>query len=334
MFLSFRARSENQKTKKTLFLCLNFKISLRTIQKNAEHNTRVRNTPTLVDRRANWCSTLSRKYPDTLERLCEPKWSDKLGCCKTCKDFQVVQTTAETVTNPIASRYLMYTVHKSQTIYSYNLDVDRDPVKNGQFTIPYKTRFPGLTFNSHSSELEIIGDWYSHTNKNHQMMTVTGSFSNVSNSLFDGDDYFEVVHSQNVGTLVFSGHGHYRIKVYIITQNPDWNTIDSSDKYLSRFRNPAPGYGYHGYGVVEHENKIYLVGGWARNAQKGIQFINFDNVEKLQDAQTRNWISIGNLKSAVDTPAMIYLGGELLIVGWTDDTTTCQDVQYSAFIRN
>ena len=34
-------------TKKALFLCLNFKNSKRTTQKNAEHKTRVRNTPTL-----------------------------------------------------------------------------------------------------------------------------------------------------------------------------------------------------------------------------------------------------------------------------------------------
>ena len=48
------------------------------------------------DRRANWCSKLNLKYPNTFERLCGPNWSDKLGCCKTCKDLKVMQTTAET----------------------------------------------------------------------------------------------------------------------------------------------------------------------------------------------------------------------------------------------
>ena len=48
------------------------------------------------------------------------------------------------------------------------------------------------------------------------MMKVDGSFSDASNSLFDGDYRFEVVHSQNVGTLVFSGHGHSGLtQVYI-----------------------------------------------------------------------------------------------------------------------
>ena len=103
---------------------------------------------------------------------------------------------------------LMYTVFESQSIYSYTLDVGRDPVKNGQFTIPYSTKFPALTFNSHSSELEVIGDYADLENKNHQMMTVDGSFSDASNLLFNGDQRFEVVHSQNVGTIVFSGYGH------------------------------------------------------------------------------------------------------------------------------
>ena len=81
------------------------------------------------------------------------------------------------------------------------------------------------------------------------MMTVAGSFSNASNSLFNGDYRFEVVHSQIVGTLVFSGCGHSGLtQMYIITQNPDWNTIVSSDKYLSPFQNPHPVLDYYGFG--------------------------------------------------------------------------------------
>ena len=109
----------------------------------------------------------------------------------------------------------------------------------------------------------------------------------------------------------------------------------SSDKYLSPFQNPDPvSRYYYAYGVVEQENKIYLVGGYTENYQNTIQVINFANVEKLQDAQTRNWIFIENLKNAVSQPAMIYLGDEILIVGNTGDCTTCQDVQYLNLASN
>ena len=53
-------------------------------------------------------------------------------------------TTDEVVANLSTTQYLMYTLYQSQTIYSYTLDVDRDPVKNGQFTIPFSTDFPSL----------------------------------------------------------------------------------------------------------------------------------------------------------------------------------------------
>ena len=86
--------------------------------------------------------------------------------------------------------------------------------------------------------------------------------------------------------------------------------------------------------MVEHKNKIYLIGGYSRSYQNSIQVINFDNVETLQDAQTRQWIFIENLKNAVYKPAMMYVGEELLIVGYTDDSITCQDVQYLNPARN
>ena len=99
-------------------------------------------------------------------------------------------------------------MYQSQTIYSYTLDVGQDPVKNGQFTIPFSTRFPGMTFNSQLKSLEIIGDRFHVSNKYHQMMTTAGTFSDKSDSLFNGDYHFEVVNTQNVGTLVLSGVGH------------------------------------------------------------------------------------------------------------------------------
>ena len=130
--------------------------------------------------------------------------------------------------------------YKKITLYSYTLEADQDPVKNGQFTIPFTTQFPGLVFNIQLGSLEVIGDWWSNSNKNHQMMTTAGSFSDASGSLFDGHDFFEVCYSQNAGTLVFSGWGHGgATQVYIITQNSNWNQVESSDKYLSSFQNPS-----------------------------------------------------------------------------------------------
>ena len=112
---------------------------------------------------------------------------------KWVKNPYYISKPRETTTiNAITSQYLMYTTYRSQTIYSYIIGVDQDPVKKGQFTFPGLAKFPGLTFNSHFSKLEVIGDYLSRDNKKHQMMTFFGSFSNASNSLFDGDFRFEV----------------------------------------------------------------------------------------------------------------------------------------------
>ena len=56
-------------------------------------------------------------------------------------------TTVETTTGAMTAQYLMYTLKGTQTIFSYLFDVDQVPVKNGQFTIPYSTTLPGLSFN-------------------------------------------------------------------------------------------------------------------------------------------------------------------------------------------
>ena len=137
-----------------------------------------------------------------------------------------------------------------------------------------------------------------------------------------------MVHSQSVGTLVFSGAGHGgSTQVYIITQNSKWDQINSSNKYLSPFQNPNPNFDYHGYGVVEQEDKIYLVGGDSGRYQNIIQVINFQSVDKVQIARTRRWIFIENLKNAVYKPAVIYREKLLLIVG-NGFSTTCQDVHY------
>ena len=248
----------------------------------------------------------------------------------------VTTSTPTLTTTAMTTQYLMYTMVESQTVYSYTLDVDRDPVKNGEFKIPYSTELPSLVFNSQSSRLKIIGDRYFRSNKNHKLMTITGIFSNAADSLFNGDVSFEVAHSPKVGTLVFSGAGYSgSTRVYIITQNSDWDKIKSSDKYLSPFQNPDPSSDYYGYGVVEQENKIYLVGGFTGGRhQNTIQVINFQNVDKLQIAKTRQWIFMENLKNAVYEPAVIYRKEKLLIVGRTWNPSTCQDVQYLNLASN
>ena len=131
------------------------------------------------------------------------------------------------------------------------------------------------------------------------MMTTAGSFSDASGSLFNGDlqsvffltwsvmklvfwssyksrlvngvmtsslkkptVYFEVCNSPSSGTLVFSGYLHSGApKVYIITQNSNWNPVESYYKYLDSFQIPGSGSRYHGFGVVEQDDKIYLLGG-------------------------------------------------------------------------
>ena len=60
-------------------------------------------------------------------------------------------TTDKIMANKSTTQYLMYTycdlMLNSKTVYSYTLDADRNPVKNGQFAIPFATTFPGLVFN-------------------------------------------------------------------------------------------------------------------------------------------------------------------------------------------
>jgi len=245
-------------------------------------------------------------------------------------------TTLETTTEVMKKQLLMYTLRSSQKIYSYKLDVDRDPVKNGQFTIPFSTGLPGLVFNLQLQCLEIIGDWFdSSLNKNHQMMTTTGSFSEASGSLFNGEYKFEVCHSKSAGTLVISGYGHSgKTQVYIITQNTNWNTIESSDKYLSSFQNPSPNSDYWGFGVAELDDKIYLIGGTSGGYQTTIKVLDLENSESLQQAQSRQWSFLTSLKNGVYTPAVIYSNDQLLIVGNTKSSSTSKDVQYLSLASN
>ena len=66
--------------------------------------------------------------------------------CSSCnRDFFL--SSDECLQSVFDDQYLMYTMYDSQTIYSYTLHADQAPLKNGQFTIPYSTAFPGLSFN-------------------------------------------------------------------------------------------------------------------------------------------------------------------------------------------
>jgi len=259
-------------------------------------------------------------------------------------------TTVETTTRPTTTQYLMYTMMNSQTIYSYTFDFSLfgvfGPVKNGQITIPYSTYLPALVFNDQLGFLEIIGDTQSSRNYNHKWMTPAGKFRRQRGSLFNGDYDFEVCYSQNAGTLVFSGYGHSgATQVYIITQNSNWNQVENSDKYLSSFQNPGNSH-YIGFGVVEHDDMIYLMGGYSTSGspievRNEIQVLNLKNSESLQESQTRQWSFMTSLKNAVYGPAVIYSNDQLLVVGETECiqysqqyTYTCRDVQYLSLASN
>ena len=110
-----------------------------------------------------------------------------------------------------------------------------------------------MAFNNEHGALEIIGDYFDRSNKNHSSLyntfqysfsskelTHTGSFAEVPNSLFDGDKWFEVVNCENAGTLVFSNDRTENrrksiIQVYIITQNTKWDLVENSNKHLKPF---------------------------------------------------------------------------------------------------
>ena len=68
--------------------------------------------------------------------------------------------------------------------------------------------------------------------------------------------------------------------------------------------------------MVEHENRIYLVGGVSGDYQKTIQTIDFGNVENLQDAKARHWTFMSPLKHTVNRPALIYSNEKLLVAGY------------------
>ena len=160
-------------------------------------------------------------------------------------------------------------------------------------------------------------------------MTTAGSFSDASGSLFDGDYRFKVCYSKNAGTLVFSGDGHGgATQVYIITQNSNWSKIENSDKYLNPFQNPSNSSGYRGFGVVEQDDKIYLIGGASDGYRNEIQILNLQNSGSLQQAQTRQWTFVTHLTNTVHKPAVIHSNDQLLIVGYTGSSSPSWDVQY------
>ena len=123
------------------------------------------------DGKPKWCKKMRIKFSDTFKRKCKMDGSkvQVKFCCETCKavnnvtaEVEITTTTQKPVTiEKSTTQHLMYTMLGSQTIYSYTLDADRDPVKNGQFTIPFSTDFPSLAYNVQLNSFEIIGDRYS-----------------------------------------------------------------------------------------------------------------------------------------------------------------------------
>merc|ERR1712127_885205 len=137
--------------------------------------------------------------------------------------------------------------------------------------------------------------------------------------------------------LVFSEFGHSgATQVYIITQNSNWNQVESSDKHLSSFQNPSSSSNYYAFGVVEQDDKIYLIGGYSDSYQtfNEIQILNLQNSGSLQQAQTRQWTFITSLKNAVRNPAVIYSNDQLLIVGKAGFYSKSRDVQYLSLASN
>lgn len=224
---------------------------------------------------------------------------------------------------------LMYTLYTGDSskdddygkIYSYVLDDKHNPVKQGDFNIPYKARLHLITFNQQRSVLEVIGDWYDPNNSNHDFMTLGGAFSGHSDSLFSGEKYFEVCYEKNVGTLVLSGFNHNKkTQVYIVTQNTEWPEITDSDKYLTPFVNPFSG-DYWDFGVVNYQSKIYLVGGCTGTCKGSsitgrIQMMNLEDVTSISEAKLRSWTTLGYLSSSVRNSAVQFLNGLLMVSGY------------------
>merc|ERR1719500_489487 len=234
-----------------------------------------------------------------------------------------------TVQPELPSQHLMYTMYTGASynygmIYSYVVE-NNNLIKQGQYNMPYAAQFPRLVYNSQKNVLEIIGDFYDGTNTNHMMMEVdNGSFTRVSNSLFVGDQYFKVAYTKNVGTVVFSGYNHGgATQLYIVTQNENWAAVTSTNKYLNPFETPDPTGYYYYYGVTEHQDTLYLIGGYCNGQYSSIvQSLNLKEVTSLQSAQARNWIQIGNLNSDVNYSAVQFLNDQLLVVGYKQNEAT------------
>jgi len=286
----------------------------------------------------NWSDEVDAGNECATARLLGKGFTDYSWKKENCgyRNHFMCRVDCEKPTNSMTGQFLMYTKKYSQIIYTYTLNAGRDPVNNGQFIIPYSTAFPGLAFNEQLNSLEVIGDFDTSSNKNHQMMTIDGLFSSASGSLFDGDYHFEVVYSKNVGTLVFSGFGHNgNTQTYIITQNSNWDKITTSDKYLNSFQNPKSGSEYYNFGVVEQYGKIYLIGGYdGKNIYNDVRVLDVRDVHSLQEAKTRKWNLIAHLKNNVSKPAIIHSTDQLLVAGRTPDSGNCHDLQYISLASN
>ena len=85
--------------------------------------------------------------------------------------------------------------------------------------------------------------------------------------------------------------------------------------------------------MVEQDDKIYLVGGYAGSYQNTVQVVNFRDVDNFLTAQTRQWILMQNLKNSVIYPAVIHRENELQ-EGSTDKNTSTRIIRitFSTFL--
>ena len=98
----------------------------------------------------------------------------------------------------------------------------------------------------------------------------------ITDDIYETDLYSTIVYVKNIGTLCIGGYRKDQ-KVYIVTQNQDWQNINNSDKFLNEIEGTAYGY----FGATVHENAVYLVGGFSSvngySAKNYVQFVDFDS---------------------------------------------------------
>ena len=76
-----------------------------------------------------------------------------------------------------------------------------------------------------------------------------------------------------------------------------------------------------------------MIGGNSNSFQNTIQVVNFENVGNLQEAQSRQWSYMENLKNSIFRPAVVYSNEQLLVFG-ESTSETCSNVQFLDLASN